>query len=77
MFLLLGSLQATRALMVSGILLGIIGVVVAMTGMKCMKCLEDDQVKKMRMAVLGGVILLIAGESVLQDGAHLCAPHSA
>ncbi|KYO25605.1 claudin-1 [Alligator mississippiensis] len=59
------SLQATRALMVSGILLGIIGVVVAMTGMKCMKCLEDDQVKKMRMAVLGGVILLIAGFAVL------------
>lgn len=58
---LLGSLQATRALMVAAILLGLVGVFVAVTGMKCMKCMEDDQVKKMRMAVFGGVIFIIAG----------------
>ncbi|KAK9401534.1 claudin-1 [Crotalus adamanteus] len=55
------SLQATRALMVSSILLGLIGAFVAMIGMKCMKCLEDDEVKKSRMAILGGVIFIISG----------------
>ncbi|XP_024054417.1 claudin-1 [Terrapene carolina triunguis] len=60
-----GSLQATRALMVAGILLGLVAIFVAVTGMKCMKCMEDDEVKKMRMAVFGGVIFLIAGFAVL------------
>ncbi|NWV46113.1 CLD1 protein, partial [Daphoenositta chrysoptera] len=59
------SLQATRALMVASILLGLVGVFVAVTGMKCMKCMEDDQVKKMRMAVFGGVIFIISGLAAL------------
>ncbi|NXL88956.1 CLD1 protein, partial [Alectura lathami] len=59
------SLQATRALMVAAIILGLIGMFVAVTGMKCMKCMEDDQVKKMRMAVFGGVIFIIAGLAAL------------
>ncbi|KAM6442852.1 claudin-1 [Liasis olivaceus] len=58
-------LQATRALMITSILLGLIGCFVAMIGMKCMKCLEEDEVKKMRMAVLGGVIFLISGFAAL------------
>ncbi|XP_010118169.1 PREDICTED: claudin-1, partial [Chlamydotis macqueenii] len=59
------SLQATRALMVAAIVLGLIALFVAVTGMKCMKCMEDDQVKKMRMAVFGGVIFLVAGLAAL------------
>lgn len=47
--------------MVASILLGLVGIFVAVTGMKCMKCMEDDQVKKMRMAVFGGVIFIISG----------------
>ncbi|XP_007439633.1 claudin-1 [Python bivittatus] len=58
-------LQATRALMITSILLGLIGCFVTMIGMKCMKCLEEDEVKKMRMAVLGGVIFLISGFAAL------------
>uniref|UniRef100_A0A8D1L452 Claudin n=1 Tax=Sus scrofa TaxID=9823 RepID=A0A8D1L452_PIG len=54
------TLQATRALMVIGILLGLIAIFVATVGMKCMKCMEDDEVQKMRMAVIGGVIFLIS-----------------
>ncbi|XP_036880115.1 claudin-1 isoform X1 [Manis javanica] len=54
------TLQATRALMVIGILLGLIAICVATIGMKCMKCMEDDEVQKMRMAVFGGVIFLIS-----------------
>ncbi|XP_062833008.1 claudin-1 [Anolis carolinensis] len=60
-----GNLQATRALMVASILLGLIASFVAMIGMKCMKCLEDDEVKKMRMAVLGGIIFLVSGFATL------------
>uniref|UniRef100_A0A8D0DS97 Claudin n=1 Tax=Salvator merianae TaxID=96440 RepID=A0A8D0DS97_SALMN len=59
------NLQATRALMISSILLGLIGSFVAVIGMKCMKCMEDDEVKKMKMAVLGGVIFLISGFAAL------------
>lgn len=51
--------------MVIGILLGLIAIFVATIGMKCMKCMEDDEVQKMRMAVIGGVIFLIAGLAVL------------
>ncbi|KAI4548253.1 hypothetical protein MG293_000583 [Ovis ammon polii] len=60
-----GTLQATRALMVIGILLGLIAIFVATLGMKCMKCMEDDEAQKMRMAVFGGVIFLISGLAVL------------
>lgn len=49
--------------MVVGILLGLIAIFVATVGMKCMKCLEEDEVQKMRMAVIGGVIFLIAGNT--------------
>nr|XP_020662230.1 claudin-1-like [Pogona vitticeps] len=62
---LAGNLQATRALMVASILLGLIATGVAMIGMKCMKCMEDDEVKKMRMAVLGGIIFLVSGFAAL------------
>ncbi|XP_023556696.1 claudin-1 isoform X2 [Octodon degus] len=60
------TLQATRALMVIGILLGLIAIFVSTLGMKCMKCLEDDEAQKMRMAVIGGVIFLIAGMSLVR-----------
>lgn len=57
-----GTLQATRALMVIGILLGLIAIFVSTIGMKCMKCLEDDEVQKMWMAVIGGVIFITSGK---------------
>ncbi|XP_066476771.1 claudin-1 [Tiliqua scincoides] len=60
-----GSLQATRALMVSSILLGLIGSFVAVIGMKCMKCMEDDEVRKMRMAIFGGILFLLSGLTAL------------
>uniref|UniRef100_A0ACB8FBF6 Uncharacterized protein n=1 Tax=Sphaerodactylus townsendi TaxID=933632 RepID=A0ACB8FBF6_9SAUR len=60
-----GSLQATRALMVASILLGLIGTFVAMIGMKCMKCMENDEPKKLMMAVIGGIIFLVSGFAAL------------
>uniref|UniRef100_V9LAF7 Claudin n=1 Tax=Callorhinchus milii TaxID=7868 RepID=V9LAF7_CALMI len=59
------SLQATRALMVVGIVLGFLGVGVSCVGMKCTKCGGDDKVRKSRIAMTGGIVFLIAGLCVL------------
>lgn len=61
---MLGSLQATRALMIVGIIVSIAGLGVACVGMKCTTCGEDNEVRKARTAVTGGIILLIGGEYV-------------
>ncbi|XP_062870061.1 claudin-7-B [Trichomycterus rosablanca] len=53
------SLQATRALMVISILLAVIGLGAASMGMKCTNCGGDDKVKKSRIAMTGGIILLL------------------
>ncbi|XP_053149250.1 claudin-7-like [Hemicordylus capensis] len=55
------SLQATRALMVVSIVLGVIGICIATMGMKCTHCGGDDKTKKARIAMTGGIIFLIAG----------------
>lgn len=60
----LGSLQATRALMIVGIIVSIAGLGVACVGMKCTTCGEDNKERKARTAVAGGIILLIGGEYV-------------
>ncbi|KAI5624552.1 claudin-7-B, partial [Silurus asotus] len=64
MLQLSGSLQATRALMVISILLCVIGLGVASMGMKCTNCGGDDKVKKSRIAMTGGIILLLGGKSL-------------
>uniref|UniRef100_A0A672S1M9 Claudin n=1 Tax=Sinocyclocheilus grahami TaxID=75366 RepID=A0A672S1M9_SINGR len=54
-----GSLQATRALMIVAILLTVAGLGVASMGMKCTNCGGDDKVKKSRIAMTGGIILIV------------------
>ncbi|XP_060783457.1 claudin-7-A isoform X2 [Neoarius graeffei] len=61
-----GSLQATRALMIVGIIVSIAGLGVACVGMKCTTCGEDNKVRKARIAMTGGIILLIGGLSLEQ-----------
>ncbi|KAG7484076.1 hypothetical protein MATL_G00045910 [Megalops atlanticus] len=53
------SLQATRALMIVGIIVTVAGLGVACMGMKCTNCGGDDKVRKSRIAMAGGVILLV------------------
>lgn len=53
------ALQATRALMVVSIIMTVMGLGVASMGMKCTNCGGDDKVKKSRIAMTGGIILLI------------------
>uniref|UniRef100_A0A8D0B1F5 Claudin 7 n=1 Tax=Salvator merianae TaxID=96440 RepID=A0A8D0B1F5_SALMN len=59
------SLQATRALMVVSIVLGVIAMGVAIMGMKCTRCGGDDKVKKARIAMTGGIVFLTAGMAAL------------
>ncbi|XP_071394242.1 claudin-7-B isoform X1 [Centroberyx affinis] len=53
------ALQATRALMIVGIIVTAAGLGVACMGMKCTNCGGDDKTRKSRIAMAGGVILLI------------------
>ncbi|XP_036451259.1 claudin-7-B [Colossoma macropomum] len=53
------ALQATRALMVVSIILTVMGLGVASMGMKCTNCGGDDKVKRSRIAMTGGIILLV------------------
>ncbi|XP_063296751.1 claudin-7 isoform X2 [Pelobates fuscus] len=59
------ALQATRALMVVSIVVGICGIAVSTMGMKCTKCGGDDKVKKARIAMTGGFVFLLAGLAAL------------
>ncbi len=62
-----GALQATRALMIVSIILAICGLGVACMGMKCTNCGGDDKTRKSRIAMTGGIIILIGGGSHLTD----------
>lgn len=59
-----GSLQATRALMIVGIIMSIAGLGVACMGMKCTTCGGTEKLRKSRIAMTGGLILLVGGEDV-------------
>lgn len=61
-----GSLQATRALMIVGIIMSIAGLGVACMGMKCTTCGGTEKLRKSRIAMTGGIILLVGGEDVPQ-----------
>lgn len=58
----LGALQATRALMIVSIIASVAGMGVATMGMKCTNCGGDDKVRKARIALTGGIIILIGGK---------------
>ncbi|CAB1316167.1 unnamed protein product [Coregonus sp. 'balchen'] len=53
------ALQATRALMIVGIIVTVAGLGVATMGMKCTNCGGDDKTKKSRITMTGGIVLLI------------------
>lgn len=62
LFPYLGALQATRALMVVSIIVVVAGMGAACMGMKCTNCGGDDQVKKAKIAMTGGIIILLGGK---------------
>lgn len=54
--------------MVVSLVLGFMAMFVATMGMKCTRCGGDDKVKKARIAMTGGIIFIVAGESQVQGG---------
>ncbi|XP_026228418.1 claudin-7-B-like [Anabas testudineus] len=54
-----GALQASRALMVVSIIVVVAGLGAACMGMKCTTCGGDDKARKSRIAMTGGIIILI------------------
>ncbi|XP_063157759.1 claudin-7 [Candoia aspera] len=54
-------LQATRALMVISIVLGVIAAGIAAMGMKCTNCGGDNKVVKARIAMTGGLVFVVGG----------------
>ncbi|KAG5853327.1 hypothetical protein ANANG_G00072020 [Anguilla anguilla] len=48
-----------RALMIVGIIVSVAGLGVACMGMKCTNCGGDDRVRKSRIAMTGGIVLLV------------------
>ncbi|KAM7397716.1 hypothetical protein PAMA_005845 [Pampus argenteus] len=53
------AVQATRALMILSILGSLAGLGVACMGMKCTNCGSDDKTRKSRIAMTGGIIIII------------------
>ena len=51
--------------MVVSLVLGFLATFVAMMGMKYTNCGGDDKVKKARIAVMGGIIFILAGLAAL------------
>ncbi|KAI3374394.1 hypothetical protein L3Q82_006219 [Scortum barcoo] len=55
------TVQATRGLMVTAILLCVISIFVEMMGMRCTTCMAGEPEQKDKVALAGGVIFIIAG----------------
>ncbi|KAF3841362.1 hypothetical protein F7725_007224 [Dissostichus mawsoni] len=58
-----GALQATRALMIVSIIVTVAGLGIACMGMKCTNCGGDDKTRKSRIAMAGGIVILIGSLS--------------
>ncbi|XP_072428286.1 claudin-1-like [Chiloscyllium punctatum] len=59
------TIQATRALMIIGILLGTLAILIAAMGMKCTTCFADDKKRKGQVATVGGIMFIISGLATL------------
>nr|XP_020665136.1 claudin-15 [Pogona vitticeps] len=54
-------LQASRALMISALVLGFLGILCGMMGLQCTKVAEDNPNMKSKMAALSGFMFVLAG----------------
>lgn len=60
--LLVGYVQACRALMIIALLLCLVSIVVSLLGLKCIKIGSASDESKAKIAVTGGIISILAGE---------------
>lgn len=57
-------LQASRAMMIISIILGVLGVLISIVGAKCTNCIEDEP-SKAKVMIIAGIFFLLAGLLVL------------
>lgn len=57
-------LQASRAMMIISIILGVLGVLISIVGAKCTNCI-DDEVSKAKVMIIAGIFFVLAGILVL------------
>lgn len=55
-------LQAVRALMIVGIVLGVIGILVSIFALKCIRIGSMDDSAKAKMTLTSGVLFIISGK---------------
>ncbi|XP_033955791.2 claudin-4-like [Pseudochaenichthys georgianus] len=57
-------LQASRAMMIIAIILGILGVLISIVGAKCTNCIEDEGAKA-KVMIISGIFFVLGGLLVL------------
>ncbi|XP_072231232.1 claudin-3-like [Leuresthes tenuis] len=57
-------LQASRAMMIIAIILGVLAVMISIVGAKCTNCIEDEPTKS-KVMIISGIFFLLAGLLVL------------
>lgn len=65
-----GIVQGTRGLMLSAIFFSFISILVEMVGMRCTTCMADEPERKDKVALAGGIIFIIAGQSTIDFLKH-------
>lgn len=57
-------LQASRAMMIISVILGVLGVMISIVGAKCTNCIEDEA-SKAKVMIIAGIFFVLAGLLVL------------
>lgn len=57
-------MQASRAMMIIAIILGVLGVMISIVGAKCTNCIEDEP-SKAKVMIIAGVFFILSGILVL------------
>lgn len=57
-------LQASRAMTIISIILGVLGVLISIVGAQCTNCIEDE-VSKVKVMIIAGIFFILAGLLVL------------
>lgn len=57
-------LQASRAMMIIAILLGVLGIMISIVGAKCTNCIEDEG-SKAKVMIIAGIFFILGGILVL------------
>lgn len=58
-----GQFQAVRAMMVVGVILGVIGSVISLFSLKCFKMGSTEDSTKAKMTLTAGIMFVIAGKN--------------